>query len=253
MILSLLKSRTRQVVLPIAAVAAMTAAPVFGAAVNPGRPILPTDIGFEDNLQEVFDGITVSGTGIDAVGDQSNAALFASQASGGAVATFIIELTAGAATQKFGIYSDGDTSNRAEIFDGSDTTESQAFVSFFANGDIKVNNVLTATSFNSAFGFYLESGASLFFTEDDENGGTARALTYQGQDDTMLQIGGLAPGMFSANEWIIAFEDGSDFDYQDMVVLVESVHPVPVPAAAMAGIPMLVLMGLRKIRKQRQA
>jgi len=46
------------------------------------------------------------------------------------------------------------------------------------------------------------------------------------------------PRIFTDDEYIVAFEDwlyeyGSDKDFSDMVVMVESVQPVPEPATAL--------------------
>ena len=42
----------------------------------------------------------------------------------------------------------------------------------------------------------------------------------------------MAAGLWTYNEYILAFEDlkgGGDLDYTDFVVMVESVNPAPVP------------------------
>ena len=60
-------------------------------------------------------------------------------------------------------------------------------------------------------------------------------LAYQGTNTDTVQIGLWAPGLWTNNEYILAFEDlngaiRSDHDYSDFVVMVESVRPVPEPA-----------------------
>ena len=124
-----------------------------------------------------------------------------------------------------------------------------------ANGDIKVNGTSVASGFGSSFGFYLgiygskgEYGPGdgnsttldyVVYSEDDLNpNGDAHALVYQGDDSTVLQLPGYMPGIFTDDEYIVAFEDwlyeyGSDKDFSDMVVMVESVQPVPEPATAL--------------------
>lgn len=254
----MIRSLLNSLALPITAAVVLTAAPVFAASMNT-RPVAMGSGGAA--LQSVMDSITTSGPGIDVNADQHNAALFTSGASGGAVATFVIELAGFASGTSFGLYEDNTTSNRAEIFSGADTAGDQKLVSFLANGDVLVNGVLAAAGVGSKFGFYIDVDATskTYFTEDDENGGFAHALVYEGDDATTLAIDPFAPGLFSSSEYIIAFEDldiatgVSDMDYTDLVVLVESVHAVPVPAAALAGIPMLGLMGLRQLTKRRRA
>lgn len=57
-------------------------------------------------------------------------------------------------------------------------------------------------------------------------------LAYQGIGEE-VQIGAFAAGPWSSAEYILAFEDllnNPDWDYTDMVVMVESVNPVPEPA-----------------------
>ncbi|NOT01928.1 MAG: DUF4114 domain-containing protein [Phycisphaerales bacterium] len=235
------------------AVVALCAAPVFADATNSRPVVLGTS-----TLQGVFDDLYVSGPGVDADDDQISAALFENQASGGAVATFIIELAGFASTNRFGIYSGGDSSNKAEVFNGSHTAGDQAVISFMANGDIKVNFVVVANGFGDRFGFYLDvyGGDSTldatYYSEDSLNGGDAQALIYQGDDATKLQLPGFSAGIFSNDEVIVAFEDvllgSSDKDYDDLVVLVESVTPVPVPGAALLAIVGLPVVGWARRR-----
>jgi len=201
--------------------------------------------------------ITISGPGIDAYNDQTPFSLFTSDASGGSVATFVIELAGFANTNQFGLYNRGDRGNKALIFDGAAGAEDMALLTFYADGRIKVNGVLVATGFSGNFGFYLDvyeagtdgggdgDGGTLdytLFTEDSENAGeAAQALIFQGDDETQLQIGGLAPGVFTDDEFIIAFEDARlDLtecagDYDDLVVMVESVRSIPAPGALLLG------------------
>lgn len=216
------------------------------------RPVPVLDNGFEDSLQEIFDSIIQSGPSIDVINDQVPYALFQSSGTGGSIATFVIEVTANADNNTFGIYSAGDSSNRAEIFSGADTAGSQKIVSFMANGDVLVNFQTVATGFASSFGFYISTGPALvgngaFFSEDSLNpNGDAQAVIYQGAGQ-VVQIDPWAAGVIGSEHFIVAFEDevlaNSDKDYQDLVVLIESVHPVPAPAAAVLGLVGLGVVG----------
>jgi hypothetical protein len=46
----------------------------------------------------------------------------------------------------------------------------------------------------------------------------------------------LVSSAIAGSAWIVAFDPGSDGDYQDMLVLIEGASPVPVPGAALLGI-----------------
>ena len=231
---------------PMKAIAVMSVLLMAGATAyadpyTNNRPINPLgDNGSENNLQEVFDSITVSG-GIDAVTQQTPFAVFSSGASGGSVATMIIELAANAGANTFGLYDVGDPTNKAQVFAGAQGQGAQAVIGFMANGDIRVNGVVVASGFGSAFGFYLGVPNTAFYSQDALNpGNKAQALIYQGDGSTKLQIPGYAPGIFTVDEYIIAFEEvafaQSDKDFQDMVVIVESIRPVPVPGAVLLGL-----------------
>lgn len=198
--------------------------------------------------------IHVSGPSIDVIADQTPFAQFTNNSAGGSVATFAIELAGFAGTNTFGIYDAANSANRAEVFAGGDTAGAQKIISFMANGDIKVNGSVVASGFASPsnFGFYIGvpvTGAT-YFSEDDLNpGGMAQALIYQGNNQTRLQLPGFSPGTFTSDEFIVAFEDlqrmggFTDDDFTDLVVLVESISPVPAPAAVLLGAIGLGLVG----------
>jgi len=245
-----MNSLTRGVV--VSALLLALGSPAWADSINI-RPVDPLgDNGTEDTLQEIFDDLTVSGPGIDAVDDQTPYALFTSTASGASIATFVIEVTAGAASQEFGIYDAHDNLNKVVLFDGGDTAGDQVAVSFLSDGSIRVNFIDAGIDFASnTFGFFLDSGVNSFYSEDSLNGGDARALIYQGDGETTLQIDPFAAGTFSPNEWIIAFEDGGDNDFQDAVVLVESIEPVPEPGTlALCG---AAVLGFAWFRRRKRA
>jgi hypothetical protein len=211
----------------------------FADVINPGRPFSAFGTSSDDpptTLQQVLNNITTGGPGIDAVNDQINNAIFTNDASGGSVATFIIEIAGFANQNTFGIYSSSDSSKTAQIFGGTaGSPGDQAFVSYNLDGTIEVNGTVVASGFSDSFGFYITTPQSnTFYSEDSLNSGNPQALIYQGDNQTELQIGNRRGGIFSDNEFIIAFEDivftSSDKDFQDLVVLVESIRPVPEPA-----------------------
>ncbi|MEQ8958141.1 MAG: PEP-CTERM sorting domain-containing protein [Coleofasciculus sp. C2-GNP5-27] len=111
-----------------------------------------------------------------------------------------------------------------------------------------------------SFGFYLTNpNGETFFSEDRLNpGGVAQALVFEGDGETVLQAPGRQPGVFLGNEFIVAFEDqlvggpDSDKDYQDFVIIAESLDPkidVPEPTT-LAGLGLLAgAMAVSRRRK----
>jgi len=89
------------------------------------------------------------------------------------------------------------------------------------------------------FGFYLrpQGGTTYYYTVDDLNpSGSPQAVAYR---------------HMPSNTWWIAFEDllvnggNSDGDYNDFVLRVESIYPVPEPAAILLVGSVLLLVGRR--------
>jgi hypothetical protein len=235
------------------------------------RPV--QDIGqnsSEPSLQQIFNNLLAPGGTLDAIGDQSNFALFTNQASAGALASFVIEVAGFASQNKFGIYSAQNSDMQGVIFDGYHSQGDQALISF-RNDDIFImtlhfeKNSLDDFSYNivkgfgNVFGFYIQTPENkTFYTEDYLNpGGNPQALLYQGAGQT-LAIPGLEGGKFTPDHFIFAFEDkpfaSSDKDFQDLVVLVESISPVPTPEPGtmlLLGTGLLTMAGYRW-RRQKQ-
>ncbi|MEQ8383508.1 MAG: PEP-CTERM sorting domain-containing protein [Coleofasciculus sp. A1-SPW-01] len=194
------------------------------------KPEIPTGT----SLQTILDDITVSGPGINVVNNQSKFALFDNTSASGAIGTFVAEIAGFAPENQFGLYSANNPNNKALIFDGPSKPFDQAFITFFDNGDIKVNNDLVATGFGDSFGFYLHTPENnTFYTEDSLNNGNPQALVYQGDNVTELKLDGLDSGTFVDTEFIFAFEDklfsSTDKDYNDSVVHLSGIKPAAVP------------------------
>jgi len=179
------------------------------------------------------------------VTDQSPAAMWGAALSPmTTIPTLIFEYTSNAASQKFGIWFGSDTSSiyTYDIFKGpaigvgigfpthagleivGNTISVFAFDCAMVNCGVATDSHITA----SAFGFYLDLGnGTKYYTADQLNGGTARSLAITDASGT---------------NWAFAFEDGSDFDYQDMVVKVESIKATT--AAPEPGTLLLLASGL---------
>jgi hypothetical protein len=193
------------------------------------RPISPLgDNQIEPNLQEVFDGVTLAGAGLDVVGGQTTDAYFSVDECGAVRAALISELGSMAAETSFGLFDAVDRDNRAQIFSGSAVPSNVAKIRFFANGDVRVNGKLAATGFGRNFGFYIHSDHGIFYSDDAMNGdGKPHALVYRGNDVTVLRLPSGVES-FSSDHFVAAFEDvggGGDRDYQDVVVIIGALRP----------------------------
>lgn len=205
----------------------------------------------EQSLQQVLNNITVDkedgtvvNSSVDAIGEDNDALGFDSYwtmtASGGSVSTFIIEITGNYATQSFGIYDVNNISQMVEIFNGSvDNTpgfDNQVTISMMDDGRIGRNGIDTGINFSAGtFGYYLKptvNGNTWYSDTNLNNDQYDHMVAFQGTGD-IVKLPGFDPGTWTANEYVLAWEDGiggGDKDYQDLVIMVESVQPVPEPA-----------------------
>lgn len=218
-------------------------------------------------LQNVFDGITVAPNPGDSSVDVVNDALsdaadstWAITGSGGSVTTFIVELAGFALTNAFGIYDSTDENQFVTIFDGAATAGDQATVSILASGMVRINNSDTGISFGgNSFGYFLDSSArsdgGKWYSDTGLNSDNMDHMyAYEGTNTDTIQIDPFSAGLWTDKEYALAFEDldkrVSDRDYTDMVVMVESVQPVPIPAAAwLFGSALVGVWGIGRRRK----
>lgn len=220
----------------IAFASSATAVPISGSALQSGLDAITQDGSFQDvNTSQIQ-------------GDDA----WVIDASGASINTLIFEFAGFAGSTTFGIYDILDPSKKLEIFsgpDGSGTIDvvlnagTATFTNIGLNGGANGGSV---TFGSTVFGYYLDSSASagggLFYSQKALNSdGVEHLVTFAGDGSDSLDIFGTNNySPFAAGEYILAWEDllgGGDTDYSDMVVLVESVTPVPEPSA-------LVLLGL---------
>jgi hypothetical protein len=245
--------KIRLLILSFAALC-LSAAPAMAATFGDGGT----------GLQGVLDGITLApvagSSSVNVLTDEIADALdsyWVTTASGTGSATMIIEIAGYAGTNTFGVYNSG---VYVQLFGGSAQAGDIVSVSIKTDGSVYVNNVDTGTDFAStAFGFYLDSRAApgnndgLWHSDTSLNAdSTDHMYAYQGKDIDTVQLHSSIPaGLWTDNEYVLAFEDlnfdiGADADFTDMVLMVESI--VPVPAAVLLGILGLGVVGL-KLRK----
>ncbi len=177
------------------------------------------------SLQAYLNGV---GESINVLTDQDATQTWQTTVSGNSTFTLMIELSGDAAANAVGIYNAGVAAPPLyQVFPGAATAGWFAVASFeTAPTRVIVNlfddqaNLMGTTTYLGAdasnFGYYLQGPNGLFYTQDSRNpGSAAHALTYAGT--------GINNG-----QWWLCWEDGTDQDFDDSVLFLESIAPTPV-------------------------
>jgi len=215
--------------------------------------IRPVNTGNLGVLQSFFDGTLTPfqnvDLGIDAVTDQNTNALFmpAPSALSDAAALMFYEGAGFFNTNVFGIYKASDPTTKLNVFEGPDNAPSTALVSWLGN-DIWLGGISGApdvVGFGRSFGYFLTTvEGNTFYSEDIRNpAGDPQMFIYQ--DKTF------------GNEWYLGIEDlvfaAGDKDFEDMIVKISEVSPVPEPTTMLllgSGLIGLAGIGRRKFFKK---
>jgi hypothetical protein len=216
------------------------------AANNPAPSVIGAPYPGENSLQSIADATFGAGH-VNVNTGQSSAAFFssASLAFPSSIPTLVAEFTANASTQVFGIWFGSDTGNIVshDLILGAATpgASQNAAISFsgntlnvgssvIANCGVTINcGAFTNALVNPAsFGFYFRASQSSpnYYSLDQLNPGDRKDRVVAFQDG-------------ATTNWLFAYEDGTDFDYNDMAVKVESITAVPEPetyALMLAGL-----------------
>lgn len=214
--------------------AAVYAAPIQSDNIRP-VPVNPapgSEVSLMDVIQSTYSTTTFAADYITSGQKTNTQFAHASPGAPTTVPTIVIEQTSGASSQTFGIWFGNDTTSilTHQIFAGSDSAgpATGSKLLYIGNGELWINSTLVLSDSRISplqFGFYFQSGGTTASSADQlSSAGAPRFLSYNP----------------SGNDWIFAFEDGSDWDYQDMVVKVESITNVPLPGTvALLGLGLL--------------
>lgn len=228
-------------------------------AVN-SRPVTVNTIPSEPSLQSILNGLFGPSWGTVAA-NQSPFGLWRSATSSATtIPTIVAEFAANAPINKFGIWFGTDASNifTYDLLLGPSTVGTNAAISIlngsmsvgssnvfdcaaFGGGKVNCGSVSSALITPERFGFYFQtgSGARAYSIDALNPGGSGRVLSFQ---------------QGSTTNWGLAYEDASDFDFNDMVVKIESIVPVPEASTVAMMLAGLGILGAgARLRRRRSA
>lgn len=176
----------------------------------------------------------------------------------GSWSTLLFEIAGNKNVNTFGIFDN--SGHSLQLFSGASDPEDKVAISWSSTGLLSAqlwdyNNLgdlqsISSLAFNidfdQVFGYYLGTPDGPFYSDPDMNADDA---------DQMVSYRGTGVNGLSVGHYVIAWEDlaygGSDKDFNDMVLLVESVQPIPEPATMLLfGAGLAGLAGARRRMKK---
>ena len=222
------RTATTLIALLVALVASVSLpAPARAALRVPQVPVLG------GTLQGYLTGV---GESINVLTDQSSTQSWTRTVSTTTGFTIQVELSANANLNEFGMYNgSAAVPTLFMLLPGSAGAAFHAAATFRPGGLLIVSRIDALGNFvnqqnftgvdETNFGFYLKGPSGTFFSQDFRNpGGQAQAVSLQST-------------AANAGNWWMCFEEssgaaGSDRDFDDSVILMESVNPTPVNSAS---------------------
>ncbi|HJR30829.1 MAG TPA: DUF4114 domain-containing protein [Pseudomonas sp.] len=223
-------------------------------------------------------GSQITGTGLNIYhGQYVPSSYWQIGGTGGSFNVILAEIAGNANANTFGIFDPSNPGNRLQLFSGPDGPGAKGTLVYNGGGNFQFalfGQSATSATFGdgASFGYYLGTpvtnadgslGTLYFFSDPSLNNSAGEAgnpysdgmhhmVAYQGGNGTKINATG---GDLLSNEFLLGWEDQafqhSDLDYNDFVVLVESVHSVPEPAVlGMFGLGVLLLGGFAALRRR---
>lgn len=247
------------------------AATTLLALAAPAHAVCSFGNGAETTLQQAFDTRFGAGSAPDAVNDCVAEGSDASWqfTANPSTTNIVLEFSSFSGNNSFGLYDPTNpTGPRLAVFHPTSSAGATRTITitqlvdgrFYFESENQFGEVSNATFNTASFGFQIgtpEDGGTRHYSDSSLNfNGLDHMYAYQGGGQTFLNgPPSIAGTLFTADDYILAWEEKKDLgamDYQDMVIVVRNVTPVPLPPAAwLLGSGLIALAGIARRRRPR--